>query len=110
METKKKKNYFIYILGLLFLCFLVLYISKETGYYEYKAHTKRILTDEAIKEFEKDISEGKDVSVEQYAIVTYTDFSNPISNLGYKTSLAVENFMTKGIKNTFKVFSALFFN
>jgi len=108
METKKKKNYFLYIIGFLFLCFFVLYISKESGYYEYKAHTKKTLTNEAIEKFEKDLAEGKDVSVEDYAVVTYTDFSNPISNIGYKSGKAVETFMTKGIKNAFKLFSTLF--
>jgi len=110
MTTKKKRNYAFYILYLLFLCFIVLYISKESGYYDYKAHVKKELTQEAIKQFERDVAEGKDVSIDDYAVITYTEYSNPISDIGYKTSDTLEKIMSKGIKGTFKIVSALFMN
>ena len=58
-EEASSKNYFLIIIIFLFIIFLILYISGEAGYYEYKVHTKTILTEEAIKDFENDISEGK---------------------------------------------------
>ena len=51
-EEASSKNYFLIIMIFLFIIFLILYISGEAGYYEYKVHTKTILTEEAIKEFE----------------------------------------------------------
>ena len=48
-EEASSKNYFLIIMIFLFIIFLILYISGEAGYYEYKVHTKTILTEEAIK-------------------------------------------------------------
>lgn len=110
MQTKKNRNYALYILYFLFFCFLILYISKESGYYDYKAYVKKELTEEAIKQFEADVEAGKNVTVDDYAVVTYTDYSNPISNIGYETSIVLEKVMTKGIKSTFRVISALLLN
>ena len=78
MPIKKKRNYFLYTIYFLFFCFLILYISKESGYYDYKTHVKKELTEEAIKKFEEDVEKGKDVSIDDYAVLTYIDYSNPI--------------------------------
>ena len=60
-EEQSSRNYFLIIMIFLFIVFLILYISGEAGYYEYKVHTKTTLTEEAVKKFEKDIAEGKNV-------------------------------------------------
>ena len=63
---KKKKNNFVFVLTIvLFGIYMALYYMAETGYYEYKEYNKMIVTEEAMKQFERDISEGKDVSVEK---------------------------------------------
>ena len=78
-EEIKHDNKLIKFLLLIFVIFLILYISKETGLYEYKAYTKSKLTEEAIKKFEKDVSEGKNVSINDYVVEEYKDYlqNNP---------------------------------
>lgn len=110
MESNKETNYFLTTLLLLFVVFLIVYITKETGIYEYKAHTKATLTAESIKQFEKDLSEGKDVTLNDYVVDDYVDYSNKVTNLGYKTTVVLEDIMNNGIKKTLKIISALFFN
>lgn len=107
-EETSSKNYLLIVIALLFIIFLILYISGETGYYEYKVHTKTVLTEEAVKEFEKDISEGKNVKLENYIKTEKVDYSNPVSNTGYNTGLIIEKFMNKGIKKTMKILNSLF--
>ena len=65
-------------------------------------------TEEAIKEFEKDISEGKNVKLENYIKTEKIDYSNMISDTGYNVGILIEKFMNKGIKKTVKILSSLF--
>ena len=67
-----------------------------------------IRTRQAVKEFEKDISEGKNVKLENYIKTEKVDYSNPVSDTGYNTGLLIEKFMNKGIKKTVKILSSLF--
>lgn len=105
----QEKNILLKITLFLFVIFLVLYICKETGFYEYKAHNKANLTNEALKRFENDINEGKDVSLKDYVVDEQIDYSNKVSNIGYNIGNTVEKFMNDGIKKTLKVISALFY-
>lgn len=105
---KNKKNYFLIFLFLLFIAFLALYLSGLTGYYEYREYNKMIITKEAMEKFEQDVSEGKNVSIEEYITSNYKDYSNSISRLGLKTGEFINNFINKGIKGGIKVIKALF--
>ena len=104
---KKKKNPVLIITIMLFGVFVALYYMAETGYYEYKVYNKMMITEEAMKKFENDVKEGKDISIEKYITTTHKDYSNKISNLGLKTGESLENFMSKGIGNFFKVIAKL---
>ena len=106
---KKKKNYFLIVMILIFLVFLILYISKETGYYEYKAHSKAALTQEQIKKFESDLSKGKNVTIDEYLVNDKVDYTTTVGDIGYKFGNIVESFMNDGLKKTLKFFSALFY-
>ena len=108
-ETKKTKDKFLIILLLLFIIFLIIYISKETGYYEYKAHNKAILTSENIKKFENDVENGKNVSINEYLVSNYVDYSNSFTDIGYNLGKFIEEIMNAGIKKTLKFLSALFY-
>lgn len=108
-EEIKPKNRLIKFLLVFFVLFLILYIFKETGLYEYKAYTKSRLTNESIKQFEKDISEGKNVSINDYVVEEYKDYSNFITRSGTKLNKMVESVMNDGIKKTLKVLSRLFY-
>lgn len=108
MDNKKNNYFTIKALFISFILFLIIYFSKENGYYEYKMFLKSRLVDEKIEEFESDIKEGKDVSNEEYLKDTYVDYSNKISDLGYNVSYYMEEFMNKGIKKTLEIFGKLF--
>lgn len=104
--TKKKINPILLLTIILFGIFMALYYMAENGYYEYKEYNKMIVTEEAMKRFENDVNEGKDVSIENY-ITPMKDYTNKVSDLGLKTSESLEKFMTKGIGSIFKVLGSL---
>lgn len=108
-EENNKTNFFVKLLLFIFIGFIIMYISKETGYYEYKAYNKTRLTKEAIKEFEKDINNGKNVLLKDYIIEGKNDYSNVFSRTGANMGSFIENAMNDGIKNTLKFLSALFY-
>ena len=99
----KKKNPVIIILIILFGIYMAIYYAMASGYYEYKEYNKMILTEEAMKRFEEDVSNGKDISIEEYITKTNKDYSNKVSDLGLKAGESLETFVTKGLGNFFKV-------
>ena len=105
---KAKHNIFLRLMLFLFIIFIVLYIMTKTGYYENKLHEKTILTDEKIKQFEADIKEGKEISLDSYYIEEKPDYSSTISNLGKnisnKASSNIINFFTQFGKVLKKLF------
>lgn len=103
----KKKNPVIIILIILFGIYMAIYYAMASGYYEYKEYNKMILTEEAMKRFEEDVSNGKDISIEEYITKTNKDYSNKVSDLGLKAGESLETFVTKGLGNFFKVISKL---
>ena len=108
-EEGKKKHKFIKFLLVIFICFIIMYISKENGYYEYRTYNKTRLTEEAIKKFEQDINNGKNVLLKDYIVEEKHDYSNKVTKLGSKVGKFIETFMNDGIKNTLKYLSALFY-
>ena len=107
-EVIKSKNRVVKILLFLFVIFLMLYISKETGIYEYKTYNKTKLTEEAMLKFEKDVSEGKNVTINDY-IEEEKDYSNFITKSGTSLNKMVESFMNDGIKKALKILGHLFY-
>ena len=103
---EEDKNYYLFFKLLLFcfILFLILFISNRTGYAEYKVYSKTKHTEEAISRFETDISNGKDVSIEDNI-----DYSNKISILGSKIGSSNETIMNKWLKKTLKILSDLFY-
>ena len=102
-------NKILKITLLLFVLFLIMYISKESGLYEYKTYTKTRITNEAILKFEKDVEEGKNVKIEDYLSNEYHDYSNIFNKSGTELGYIVEKIMNEGIKKTLKVFNKLFY-
>lgn len=104
---KKKKNYFLRILSLLFLIFISLYIAMESGYYEAKLSKKTTMTEESIKKFESDIKNGKPIDINSYSYNEFTDYSNNTTNLAIFVGENVEKFMTSGINSVFEFLKSL---
>ncbi len=103
---KKKKNPIIILTIVLFGIYLSLYYLSVNGYYEYKEYNKMMLTEDAMKRFEEDVKNGKDISIDNY-INEYKDYSNSVSNFGLKTGESLEKVMNKGLGGIFKVLSKL---
>ncbi len=106
---KKKKNIFQKIIMIFFIIFLLIYIVTENGYYEYKMYNKTKLTNEAILKFEEDIKNNKDVSINDYVVEDYIDYTNAFSNLGVKIGNFTEKAIKYIIKKSLKLLSDLFY-
>ncbi len=68
------------------IIFFVMVFTSSSGYYEYELNKKANLTQEAIKQFEEDVKEGKEIDVKDYFIVENKDYSNKFSKAGLKIS------------------------
>ena len=74
--------------------FLSLYFSNYNNeYYE----TKTYLTEEAIRNYEKDLKEGKNITSNNY-VPKEKDYNNNFSKLGLKSSNLIEKIITKALK------------
>lgn len=101
-KEAKLRNFFGITCCILLITFLTLYISQATGYYEYTAHKKTVFTNEQIKQFEKDIQDGKDVRMEDYLKNETKDYSNKVSRFGYELSSTLGKYVRSILENTFK--------
>lgn len=108
MESKKKGSIFLKILTILFILYLSLTIAISSGYYEAKLSEKTTITDEAMKRFEEDVKEGKNVDIKDYLTEVKKDYSNGATKLGIDFSMLVEKFMSKGIDEMVNIFKILF--
>lgn len=74
--------------------FLSLYFSNYNNtYYETKAY----LTEEAIKKYEKDLKEGKNITSKNY-IPEEKNYNNKASELGIKSSNFIDKIINKSLK------------
>lgn len=108
MKKKKPSRHFFRVLGILFLIFIILYISIECGYYETKLSKKSALTEENIAKFEKDIKEGQVVDINSYIIEENIDYSNNITKAGTAISESVNAIMTEGLGSAINFLKKLF--
>lgn len=86
-------RFFKIVLLTLFLLFLGLFISTNTGIIDYNARTKNKITEEKIKEFEKDVEENKEIDIKNYISIDNELNDNNIS----KGTLKVSNTIGKTI-------------
>ena len=88
-------NRLIKIMGImLFIMFLSLYLSNyNTNYYE----NRRVLTEEAMDRFEKDVKSGKKIIASSY-LLKEKNYSNRISKIGMESSKLIENIFSKGLR------------
>lgn len=107
MKKNKKNKIFKYIFMMFFISFLVVYFSELTGYYEYQNHKKTTLTEEQIKKFEEDVSNGKEVDINEYIVVETTNYNNKLSKVTSKLSDCISNIVESGVEQTFKFLSRL---
>lgn len=106
---KKKKNWFLRLLSILFIVFLGLYIASISGYYEAQVSNKVALTDKAIQKFEEDVLEGKEVDINTYITNENKDYSNKFTDAGDKFSESIQKLLTQGIGGLWDAIKILFF-
>ena len=106
--SEKKENLIKYIaklfLIIIFISFLTLYLSQNSGYYQYEQYKKTSFTKEQIQKFEQDIKDGKQVDITEYLDNSDNDYSNKVSTLGLNLSRGIEKTIKKGLN---KVISLL---
>ena len=106
---KKKGNWFLRLVFILFIVFLGLYIASVSGYYETQVGNKVALTDQSIKDFESDVLEGKVVDINTYLENDHKDYSNTFTDMGDRFSESVQKILTDGIGGVWDALKVLFF-
>ncbi len=106
MKENKTKKILNKIFKKIFLMILVgytaIYISEASGYYEFEQHNKKVLTEEKIKQFEKDVSDGKNIDIKDYIKEDNKRYDSKISRLGEQLSKEVDKIVVNGLNSTFK--------
>lgn len=97
------KNFFYITSLILFIIFISIFISSSSGYYEYSNNKKTVFTEEKIKEFEKDVSEGKNVNIKDYIEDNSKDYTNKITDMGENVSDFINNSVNFVLKGSFKI-------
>jgi len=97
------RKFFYIMMSFLFVSFICIFSSSTSGYYEYSNNKKTNFTEEKIKEFERDVSEGKNVNIKDYIEDDSKDYSNKITRLGDNLSELVYNSANFVLKGSFKV-------
>lgn len=106
-ETKKKHNIWLILLIIFFIIFICLYFMNGVGYYD-ASRNRMILTEEKKEQFEKDVSEGKYIDIEDYFSDQKKEYDNQFSNLSLKLSDGIDTLVNKGLKETMKALEKLF--
>ncbi len=91
-----------FLLFLAFFSFLVSYIIYETGYYEYKLQNRTVLTKEQMEQFEKDVNDGKDVTLNDYLVETEVDYTTKLTSVTVKFCDKVNDYLKESIEMVFK--------
>ncbi len=103
----KHKKIFKFIIYSIILLFLFSYTIEESGYYEYKLHNKKNLTEKEIKEFEKDIKEGQEIDIKKYLQDNTKDYSSNLTKSTSNISLKLNNYLKIILTNSFDIFKKL---
>lgn len=98
-KRKLLKGVFI----ILSIAFIISYIIEVSGYYEYNLQNRTVLTNESMKKFEKDISDGKNVLLEDYAVPTSKDYTTTLTRNTNKVSTKVNKILKRSIEEIFKI-------
>lgn len=112
MDKFNKTDILYFIVKNVFICFLVIflgiYISISNGNSNYMSYKKTELTKDAIKKFEEDVKNGKNINLEDYIDINDKVESNKISKIGIYLSNKVTLFSKNTIKTIGKIFGAIF--
>ena len=96
-----KNKIFLVIFLSLFIFYIILLVAEQQGYYKNRNEKAKILTEEQIIEFEKDIENGKNIDIRKYVLYESKDYSNKLSNKIYRISLKLEEIVNDVVKIIF---------
>lgn len=102
----KVEQLFKNIAIILVFLFIAIYVTTKSNYQQIENQKQNILTEEAIKRFEQDVSEGKEIIASNY-LTKEKNYDNKISSLGLKISNLIEKTYKKTINKIFKELSKL---
>lgn len=105
-EKKPKPNYFKIILIILIIIFLSLYFMNIVGYYDVNRN-RTILTEEQIKQFERDIENGEYIDINDYLEPKNKDYDNSFSNISLNISNGIDTFLNKFLQKALKMMGKL---
>lgn len=105
---KKKNNFILQLLGVLFLIYIALFIANLSGYYESQIRDNTIVTEEGIKSFEEKIQNGESIDVTSFLNNEREDYSSKMSNLGDSLTSNLENFIVKSMGFVGDIVKSLF--
>lgn len=100
-----RKNLLKALLTIIIFIYMSTYLIADSGYYEYRIKQQTTITNEKIKEFEKDINNGVDINLIDYLNKDNKDYTNKFSNIIYNISTKSNILTKKIIKNLFKKLS-----
>ncbi len=92
------------IVGTLIITFLILYVAQGTGYYEVKNNSKARLTEDALKRYEQDIKDGKQIDLNNY-MEEEKIYTNNITKLTSNVSRGIEKGMNYVMEYLFREMS-----
>ena len=101
---KKSLNLIFIVIILIYVCS---YYVANSGYYEYHLQERTYLTNEKIKEFERDVKNNENIDVKDYLVDEENDYTNKLTNLVYGMSYEGNKVARKVIKKFFKKLSYL---
>ena len=107
MNKNKIYKFLKFFIFTSFITFIALYASASAGYFEYKTNKKAALTNAQIRQFEKEVNEGKNVDIKKYININNTNYQNKISKMGSSLSKVTEQVVRKIISGSFKFLSKL---
>ena len=103
----KNKKIFKFIIYSIIILFIFSYTIEETGYYEYNLHNKKNLTEKEIKQFEKDVKEGKEIDLKDYLQDNTIDYSSNLTKSTTNISLKLNKYIKIILTNYFDIFQKL---
>ena len=86
---------------LIIVSFLGLFFAYKNGYYEKSINKGIKLTNQKIKEFEKDLQDGKNITIDSY-LEKEPSYATKASKLSLKDSARIEGLITESIKFIFR--------
>ena len=102
-----KNSFFKFIFIVVFIVFVIAYVIGVSGYYEYDLANKKVLTEEKIKEFEKDVENNENIDLKDYAVDTHRDYTNKFTKSVTYVSLGLNKYLKKTIEKAFNLVSKM---